>query len=230
MARYPTYLRDYYFRTWTHLPQFLVGILLGWLINDADQKLGSLRPRTVGTFWTASLTSIIAVVYGLVPYLDEQSVPEIPSLVRVAYGSLHQVVWSLAVGWIILACCVRRGGLADAFLSCRIFVPLARLSYGVFLVHYNLIRLYYTGLYRTPRYYRLLDVAVMDYLAILTLSLALSFVLCLTVEMPSLNLMMLMLDSRKTKLIVVAGRPDGCLKSQKDDGYIVGPLQCKDAV
>ena len=187
MTRYPNYLSGFYFKTWTHLPQYLVGILLGRIMMNNNHER-TLRPVTVVAFWAASLAAIVAVVYGLVPYLDEQSVPKIPHLVRVSYGSLHQLAWSLALGWIIWACTNGYGGLVNELLSWKAFAPLARLSYGVFLVHYNWIRFYYAGLFRSPRDYLLLDVAVVDYLAILAVSFGLSFVLCVAVEMPFLRL------------------------------------------
>ena len=61
------------------------------------QWIPKMKTLSVGVLWAASLASIVAVIYGLVPYLDESSVPEIPPLVRVAYGAFHQLAWALAV-------------------------------------------------------------------------------------------------------------------------------------
>lgn len=51
-----------------------------------------------------------AVIYGLVPYLDETAVPEIPNAVSLTYGALHRTAWALAVSWVIFACIRGYGG------------------------------------------------------------------------------------------------------------------------
>lgn len=49
-------------------------------------------------------------VYGMVPFLDEDLVPVVNPVFRVAYGTLHHLAWGLAVGWIIFACITGYGG------------------------------------------------------------------------------------------------------------------------
>ena len=60
--------------------------------------------------WLLSLSIIAAIVYGLVPYLDPVAVPEISRAIEASYGSLHRWAWTLAVGWIIIACTHGHGG------------------------------------------------------------------------------------------------------------------------
>ena len=60
--------------------------------------------------WTLSLGIMGAVIYGLVPYLDEKQVPDIPNAVSLTYGALHRTAWAVAVCWVIYACVQGYGG------------------------------------------------------------------------------------------------------------------------
>jgi len=60
--------------------------------------------------WTLSIGTILVCVYGLVPFLDEEVVPEMNPLIRITFGTLSRIGWALAVGWIIFACLNGYGG------------------------------------------------------------------------------------------------------------------------
>lgn len=49
----------------------------------------------------------LAAVYGMVPYLGDESIPDFP---RVAFGALHRFVWAIAVSWVVFACTRGYGG------------------------------------------------------------------------------------------------------------------------
>jgi len=51
-----------------------------------------------------------AVIFGLIPYLDINTVPEIPKVVTVTYGALHRTAWGIGVSWMIFACARGYGG------------------------------------------------------------------------------------------------------------------------
>ena len=143
--------------------------------------------------WVLATAVGSAVVYGLVPYLNEEQVPVMNSFVRVFYGSFNRLAWSLAVGWLIFACVHGYGGPVNRFLSWKIFIPLSRLTYVVYLVHVNYLLVWSANL-RQPVYYTALD-HVQFFLGVVFGVTLLAFGISLTVEIPILNLEKLVFSS-----------------------------------
>ena len=54
--------------------------------------------------WILAIGGFGAIIFGLVPYLDETKVPEIPLAVTVSYGALHRAAWAIFLGWVVFAC------------------------------------------------------------------------------------------------------------------------------
>ncbi|XP_077497406.1 nose resistant to fluoxetine protein 6-like [Amblyomma americanum] len=50
-------------------------------------------------------------------------------------------LWSASLAWITLACATGRGGVFGRFLSRDVFVPLSKLSFGVYIIHLPFIEL-----------------------------------------------------------------------------------------
>lgn len=60
--------------------------------------------------WAASAVVSIGIMYALIPFLDEETAPEIDLTFRVLYGTFHRLLWGAAVGWVIVACAHGYGG------------------------------------------------------------------------------------------------------------------------
>ena len=56
---------------------------------------------------------LVAIIYGMIPYLNPKLVPEIDSLVRITYGTLNRIGWAAVVCWIIFACFYGYGGILN---------------------------------------------------------------------------------------------------------------------
>ena len=166
--------------------------------------------------WASAIAIGLAVVYGLVPYIDEQKVPHINDGVRVAYGSLNRFAWAVAVAWVILACVkgygctysillsinqveiyftqmnrciISRFWLADFIndiLSWKGFIPLGRLSYCVYLIHLNFF-LIYVFQKKSLIFYTTFDHFIWFFGCLFVVYL-LAFVVSVTIEAPFLNL------------------------------------------
>jgi len=143
----------------------------------------------------------LAVVYGLVSYLDEIKVPVINQWVRVSYASLHRLSWSMAVGWVIFACVNGYGGPVDGFLSWKVFTSLSRFSYVVYLIHQNILHVYIDHL-RKPFYYTDLNYILL-FLGVLFFSFLLALPIVLMIEIPLGNLQKLVFLN---KTFITAGK------------------------
>jgi hypothetical protein len=97
----------------------------------------------------------------LISYIWNQGI-EPSRVTSVLYLSLHRNIWCICLAWITYECALGRGGnqrtntlsesksnilltvgIVNKLLSSPIFVPLSRLSFGVYLVHLVVIYMKY---------------------------------------------------------------------------------------
>ena len=102
-----------------------------------DQPKLSLNPMALGWIWAIAFLVGCLVIYGLIPYQkDLMTMQKDASLAeRAIYGGFHRLAWALALSWVILACIKGAGGPVNRILSCPAWVPLARMSFAIYLVH-----------------------------------------------------------------------------------------------
>lgn len=143
-------------------------------------------------------------------YADEVQVPHLPAFFRRTFGPFREVIWSVVVSWAIYTCVLGYAGCyiqhvstpvkivhslsfpfifllasLNRFLSWRGFRPLARLTYCVYLIHTELIGfLLPAGFFGGD--------TITDWLLANAISMATSFgvafFICLSIEIPFLNL------------------------------------------
>lgn len=188
----------YYPAPWFRAPAYLVGIFTGWLLYYWQQQQhksnNNLSPLLSAVGWcTASLAACL-VIYGLWPYVNETQVPQIDLAVSVVYGSLHRFGWALAVAWVIVACARGRGGFVNRFLCWPAFAPLGRLTYCTYLLHYNVISVYYAR-QRQPSYYTTFDQFCV-WCGHFVTSLAMAVAVSVAVELPTINAIKLLRNRR----------------------------------
>lgn len=85
-------------------------------------------------------------------------------------------------------------GYVNNFLSWKIFIPLGRLTYVVYLIHLNYLTVFH-AFTRQPYYYTKFN-HTEHYFGTILMVFFMAFVICLTVEVPFLNLERLILPSR----------------------------------
>ena len=137
-------------------------------------------------YWVSATANGLAVLYGLSDLLDPLTVPEINAATKVIYGTFHRLAWAIAVGWVIFACVSGYGGPVDRFLSWKAFMPLSRITYCVYLIHFSLLVLYVSRM-RAPLYYSTFDV-ILFFFAIIVTVFGIGFVVSITIEASFLNL------------------------------------------
>ena len=96
------------------------------------------------------------------------------------------MAWAAAVAYVVWACHNRLGGLVNEFLSWRMWIPLSRLSYNAYLVHF-IVLIYFFNSQEIPIHYQ--DTAmVFNFISITVVSYAAAFLLAVSVEFPISNL------------------------------------------
>ncbi|XP_070384891.1 nose resistant to fluoxetine protein 6-like [Dermacentor albipictus] len=103
--------------------------------------------------------------------------------IDVVFSFVDRLLWSSFLACLVFACANRKAGFLGCFLSWRPFVPLSRLSFGVYLVHMPLLITGY-ALTRERVYYSFLGV-VSNALTLFVWSCMLSFCLFLVCESPT---------------------------------------------
>ena len=68
------------------------------------------------------------------PQLQEDGV-FLDDIENAMYSARHRFMWSCSVAWLVWACHKKLGGYVDVFLSCKVWIPLSRLTYGAYLLH-----------------------------------------------------------------------------------------------
>ncbi|XP_046631169.1 nose resistant to fluoxetine protein 6-like isoform X3 [Daphnia pulicaria] len=186
IARIDDYVLNHYMETFSRIPPYLIGILLGWLLHMKKNKKITIHKCQAAAGWVTATLIGLTVNFGMAPFVDETVVPVVNPFIRVSYGTLHHSAWAITIGWIIFACTHGYGGFINNFLSCKLFIPFSRLSYAVYLIHFNFIKAYASHL-RKPFYFTEYVYAT-TYLGILVIAFVLAFVVSVVVEMPFLNL------------------------------------------
>lgn len=116
--------------------------------NDSNYRFNRL---------TQLIGGLIAIGLGLTcvfSLYEDYITPEgLSKASLITYQSLSRPAWSVAVGWLLLVCSTKQGGLINRILSSPLWSPLARLNYAAYLIHSVII---FTTLFNrsNPVYYQ----------------------------------------------------------------------------
>lgn len=177
------YLSNYYARPYCRIGPYIVGIIVGSLMYKTDCKVKINKYLNL-LLWLVFATLAMVVLYGL---RDPINFPKdaLNRDVSALYNATHRIVWGACVCWVIFACATGNGGFINTLLSWSPFVPLARLSYCIFLSHFMIIP--YFDSQKSLLYMDDLN-AIYVFLATLVLSVMVAFVASLSFEAPMMGL------------------------------------------
>lgn len=147
----PSY-KDYsylvYSKPYSRIPAYFVGIVTAWILEKMEKSgiTRESRPHTPRANMMASLAALVATAVILfIIFIPSTAfgkhANEWSSTASAAYVTLSRPVF--AAGWavITLLCYYDYVPLLNGFLSHRCWTPLARLTYGAYLVHPLIIKL-----------------------------------------------------------------------------------------
>ena len=180
------YMGDFYIVPWCRFQPYIVGIVLGFVLHKM-RKQPKLKINAVALTWIWSIAFAVGalVIYGLVPYQLEMGAGS-STAERSFYNGFHRLAWALCLSWVILACVKGAGGPVNSLLSWKAWVPLARMSYCIYLVHMTVLSYYgslasYTVSISQP-------VCIYFILFILGICIAISYVCVCVFEAPFVHL------------------------------------------
>ena len=114
---------------------YLLGVFLGYILYKTRGKTVRIPKILNLTLWLISTAVALAVVFGT--YKDRKH--GYTQLDTAFYWGFSRLGWSMAIGWVIFSCVKGYGGVINSFLSCGPFLVMARLTYFIYLLHYDII-------------------------------------------------------------------------------------------
>ncbi len=177
---FATVFNGYYVRPYFRFGAYGVGMLCGFMADKYRHRTNFRFPFIVNCMlWLFSWGIMAAVIFGLAGMLNGH----FPSFLTTAfYNALSRPAWALALSFVIFACMQGNGGIINTFLSWKLFMPLAKLTYMVYLLH-PLVIIFLVAASETKFLYNNVNYAAL-YISVLVLTYTLSFFACLMVEYP----------------------------------------------
>ncbi|XP_065280491.1 nose resistant to fluoxetine protein 6-like [Dermacentor albipictus] len=121
-------------RPYPHVGSYVAGALAGFaFLRFRSVRIGRVAQLTMWSFSTA------ACVYGVFgAFKWQKGEPPVGADV-VLYNGLHRTLFAAGIGWVLYACASGHGGPVNRFLAWEAFVPLGRLTFSVYLVHFSVL-------------------------------------------------------------------------------------------
>lgn len=147
------YLKDVivYSTTYGRVDSWMIGILVAYIMHRLEGKNVEVSNKIKFSGWALTALVVTTAVFGQYP-LHQENFNENPPVVDAIYESLKGFFWSLALGWIIIACHLSFGGFIQKFFSLPIWLPISRLSFCIYLIHVP-VQLIYSASIRNPAFF-----------------------------------------------------------------------------
>ncbi|KAK6970248.1 nose resistant to fluoxetine protein 6, partial [Biomphalaria glabrata] len=136
------YVTYYYMAPYCRLGPFVTGVVAGYILSSNNGRV-SMNKLTLVFGWLFCCAFSIAVVYFGSNLKEENLISVYPAAI---HNAVSRSAWGLCVCWIIVACSSGYGGPLNSLLSWSPFTVLSRLSYMVYLLHSNIVSIFFGNL------------------------------------------------------------------------------------
>lgn len=185
---------DTYLTPWCRIGAYLIGVLAGFVLHRTECKL-RMPKVVVALGWLLTAGTGLSIVYGLYGPVSEMR--KIDTDVSAFYNAVHRPLWSVCIAWVIVACTCGYGGPVTAFLDWSAFLPLSRLTYAMYLVHYSVINWYVSV---QERYFRYSAIwLAYSFSGHVVITMAVSLLLAIFVEWPCQELLRVVMPTGKPR-------------------------------
>ncbi|CAF3950620.1 unnamed protein product [Rotaria sp. Silwood2] len=156
----PSFFKSVYVAPWCRISAYAIDLMVGFLVIKASRTYRfKLSTKIIGNL----VMCLIALTCIFSMYADAILVPGLNRSWLVAYQTLSHTCWSLVIGWLIFLCSTNQGGIINTILSWSIWTPLARLTYGTYLIHTTVINVIVFN--RTVPFYFQSSTVINDFMA-----------------------------------------------------------------
>nr|XP_017030562.1 uncharacterized protein LOC108080360 isoform X2 [Drosophila kikkawai] len=116
-----------YDKPWQRVGSYIVGMCAGYVLYKVKTPPAVSRRLNL-TLWTASLSVLLIVVFGVWE-------GQLSTVYTAFYVGVAHTAFGCGLVWIVLSCCWGLAPTVNAILSYRVLWPLSRLTYCAYLIH-----------------------------------------------------------------------------------------------
>ncbi|XP_052756148.1 nose resistant to fluoxetine protein 6-like [Galleria mellonella] len=175
----PNYDTGFYINTLTRAPPFFVGMIIGYVLHIFRGKKVVIPKIQVTLLWLLTIVLSSAVIFSNYPILQADWDNQ---LADNFLNSFQRSTWAMCIGWLIFSCVHGYGGPINWLLSLRMWKILGRLSYAMYILHYQLIFVI-NGTLLSPIYFNV-EFSIRQFIVDFTISLLVAFAVTLCVDSP----------------------------------------------
>ena len=198
LKEFMDYFQNYYIVPWGRCPPYIFGIILAivWFFYKENlQKIVWTRTKSLLLFAMALFLFGITIIGGRGAYSNLPS--DWTSLTMSFYIALSKPAWTVGVFLLVGLLFIEQLPWVDIILNNHVMAVLGRISFCIYLVHPAIINWYYYSS-ETPPHFNGLWYTI-NYLGLLSLSIIVSIMVHLFVELPVGNLVKLIFNEKPKK-------------------------------
>ncbi|GFX99286.1 nose resistant to fluoxetine protein 6 [Trichonephila clavipes] len=127
------YFETLHMKPFQNLCTYLIG--LGWGHYRRKREICNKRSNSMLILCCGWIGFVISIwICFDVLYFSEESL-----LKHIVYNGFGGILFACSMGWLFHVCTAKQGGFIGHFLSLKIFLPLSRLSFSAYLIHFMVL-------------------------------------------------------------------------------------------
>jgi len=137
-----------YSKPYTRIPAYFVGIVTAWILDELEQRGITRETRSLSAFAKTSAKVVAAICFAILTFLVFAPTTDFGTnknswsiFTSIMFIDFSRPLWAICFGVLTLLCYYDYLPLVNGFLSHSWWTPLARLTYGAYLVHPLVIKL-----------------------------------------------------------------------------------------
>ncbi|GFT13901.1 nose resistant to fluoxetine protein 6 [Nephila pilipes] len=166
-----------YANTLSRAGPYFIGILFGYMMIKKPDLYVSRNIQMI--CWCVAAGACGCVIFITSAWFKVYT----PSTFQlVIYASLYKIAFTLGIAWMTFCCMTGRGGFINEFLSWKLWVPLSKLTFLIYLIHPYLQNVFIANFKKVHEVNHIFF--IIEYFGYLSISSLLAFVASFLIESP----------------------------------------------